>query len=287
MMQLISNTSFEGERPLFNTDNLRLENVKFLPGESAVKECNNVEACRCEFIGKYPFWHNSNTVIDDCLFTVGARAAIWYTRDLRMSNTLVEAPKMFREVRGLRLENVQLPNAAECCWNCRNLVLRKVEARGGDYMFMNSKNINIEDFRLQGNYAFQNTSNVIIRNAVLDTKDAFWETENVVVYDSSISGEYIGWHSRNLRLVNCRLSGTQPLCYAENLTLENCTMDADCDLCFEYSTLNAVINSRVTSIKNPNTGTIAVAELGELIIDRNCINPGACRITVGGVIVAP
>ena len=76
-------------------------------GESALKECRNVEAVGCRFEGKYPFWHNDGFVIRKCLFTEGARAALWYSRDLRMSDTRVEAPKMFREMDGVRLENVQ------------------------------------------------------------------------------------------------------------------------------------------------------------------------------------
>lgn len=280
MKTVISNTFFEGERPLFATDNLRLENVKFYPGESAVKQCNNVEAYKCEFLGKYPFWHNDNVLIEDCLFTMYSRAAIWYTKNIRMINTRVEAPKMFREVDGLYLENVQIPNAGETIWNCRNIKLRNVEAHSGDYIFMNGKNIDIEDFYLQGNYSFQGTKDVVIRNARLDTKDAFWETENVTVYDSQISGEFLGWHSKNLRLVNCKISGTQPLCYATDLIMENCTMDETCDLAFEYSTLHAEINSNVLSIKNPKGGSIKAKNISEIIIDKNCLNLGACKITV-------
>lgn len=280
MKQVISNTFFEGERPLFATDNLRLENVKFYPGESAIKQCNNVEAYKCEFLSKYPFWHNDNVLIEDCLFTMYSRAAIWYSKNIRMINTRVEAPKMFREVDGLYLENVQIPSAGETIWNCRNIKIRNVEAHGGDYIFMNGKNIDIENFYLQGNYSFQGTKNVVIRNAHLDTKDAFWETENVTVYDSQISGEFLGWHSKNLRLVNCKISGTQPLCYATDLIMENCTMDETCDLAFEYSTLNAEINSNVLSIKNPKGGTIKAKSISEIIIDKNCPNPGECKIIV-------
>ncbi|MDR1919511.1 MAG: DUF3737 family protein [Tannerellaceae bacterium] len=278
MKRLINDKFFEGERPLFATDNLRLENVKFYPGESAVKRCNDVEAYKCEFIGKYPFWHNDNTHIDDCLFTVYSRAAIWYSKNIKMTNTLVEAPKMFRKVDGLYLENVRLPNAAECCWFCRNIEIRQVEAKGADYIFMNGENIEISDFQLQGNYSFQNAKNVVIRNSILQTKDAFWETENVTVYDSEISGEFLGWHSKNLRLVNCKISGTQPLCYATDLVMENCEMAEDTDRCFEDSTLHATINSHITSVKNPMGGEIRAESIGELIIDRNCKNPGACRI---------
>lgn len=277
MKQLISNTFFEGERPLFATNNLRLENVKFYPGESALKECADIEAYKCEFMCKYPFWHNNNSWIDNCLFTVYSRAAIWYSRNIRMTNCRVDAPKMFREIDGLYLENVKLPNAGETIWNCHGMKLRNVEARCGDYIFMNGTDIDIDGFDLQGNYSFQDAKNVVVRNARLDSKDAFWKTENVTVYDSEINGEYLGWHSKNLKLVNCKISGTQPLCYCTDLVMENCTMDADCDLSFEYSTLQAVVNSDITSIKNPNRGFIKANSIGEIIIDKNCKNPGECK----------
>jgi hypothetical protein len=278
MKQIIRNTFFEGERPLFATNQIRVENVKFYPGESALKECNDVEAYKCEFMCKYPFWHNDHTLIEDCLFTVYSRAAIWYSKNIRMINTRVDAPKMFREINGLYLENVKLPNAAECCWNCRNLELRNIEVKGGDYIFMNSENIDIDGFQLDGNYSFQDAKNVVVRNARLDSKDAFWKTENVTVYDSVINGEYLGWHSRNLRLVNCMISGTQPLCYAKGLVMENCTMAPDADLCFEYSTLEAQINGHITSIKNPGTGFISAGSIGEIIFDKNCKHPGECDV---------
>jgi Protein of unknown function (DUF3737). len=280
MRKLINKTFFEGERPLFATNDIRLEEVKFYPGESAIKECNNVEAYKCEFMCKYPFWHNENTLIEDCLFTVYSRAAIWYSKNLRMINSIVDAPKMFREMDGLYLENVKLNSAGECCWNCRDMKFKNVEVKGGDYIFMNGKNIEIEDFQLQGNYSFQDAKNVVIRNAYLDSKDAFWKTENVTVYDSVIIGEYLGWHSKNLRLVNCKISSTQGLCYATDLVMENCEMTPECDLCFEYSTLKADINSHITSIKNPNTGSIKAKSVGEIIIDENCKNPGTCEIKI-------
>ncbi|HBJ6374666.1 TPA: DUF3737 family protein [Salmonella enterica subsp. enterica serovar Eastbourne] len=281
-MNTISNTFYEGERPLFASRNLSLEKVKFYPGESALKQSENIQARHCEFMGKYPFWHNKNTDIENCLFTVYSRAAIWYTRDIRMINCVVEAPKMFREVEHLYLENTRLPNAAECCWNCHHVEFREVEIDGGDYLFMHSSEINIDGFRLQGNYAFQDARNVVIRNAYLDSKDAFWNTENVTVYDSVINGEYLGWHSKNLRLVNCTISGEQPLCYASDLVMENCTM-IDTDLCFEYSTLRADIRGEIHSVKNPRGGYIHAERIGEMIIDENCIDPGHCEIVTSTV----
>jgi len=278
MKKLIKDKFFEGERPLFATHDIRLENVKFYPGESAIKECRNVEAIDCEFMCKYPFWHNENAMIENSLFTVYSRAAIWYSKNISMINSRVEAPKMFREIDNLYLENVKLTSAGETLWNCRNMKLRNVEARGGDYIFMNGKNIDIDGFYLQGNYSFQDAKNVVIRNAKLDSKDAFWKTENVTVYDSEISGEYLGWHSKNLKLVNCKISGTQPLCYCTDLVMENCTMASDCDLAFEYSTLEAVVNSPIVSIKNPTDGFVKCESVGEIIFDGNCKKPGGCKI---------
>lgn len=277
-MELIKNKSYEGERPLFATCNLQLEDVVIHPGESALKECNNIVAINCRFEGKYPFWHNDKFVVKNCLFTEGARAALWYSKDLQMTDTLVEAPKMFREMDGIKLENVQLPNALETLWFCRNVEMKNVTVDKGDYLFIHGSNIRIENFLLNGNYSFQYCKNVEIRNAEIHSKDAFWNTENVTVYDSTLDGEYLGWHSRNLHLVNCRISGTQALCYAKDLVMENCTMADDADLCFEYSTLQARINSPVHSVKNPTGGLIIAESYGDIIIDENCKAPGDCKI---------
>lgn len=279
-MKKIDNTFFEGERPLYGVQDVQLENIKFYPGESALKETANIEARRCEFMGKYPFWHTDNALIEDCLFTVYSRAAIWYSKNIRMKNTRVEAPKMFRELDGVILENVKLTSAEETLWNCRDIKIRNVEAVKGDYILMNGRDIDVNGFKLQGNYSFQDARNVMVRNAHMDSKDAFWHTENVTVYDSVLNGEYLGWYSKNLRLVNCVISGTQPLCYVENLVMENCTMDASADLAFEYTTLEAEINSPVASIKNPLGGSIRAKNIDELILDENCRNLGACKIII-------
>lgn len=277
-MKHIKNRHYDGERPLFGAHDLSIENVSIGAGESALKECANIEAVNCRFEGKYPFWHNDGFKIKNCLFTEGARAAIWYSQHLMMSDTVVEAPKMFRDMDGIRLENVQMTNAQETLWHCSNTELKNVKIDKGDYLFMHGSDLWIEDFTLSGNYAFQYCKNVEIRNATIRAKDAFWNTENVAVYDSVIEGEYLGWHSKNLKLVNCRVSGTQPLCYADGLVMENCTMAEDADLCFEYSTLKAAINGRIRSVKNPAGGCICADGIGELIIDKNCANPDACEI---------
>ncbi|MDE6812705.1 MAG: DUF3737 family protein [Duncaniella sp.] len=278
-MKEIKDMEFGGERPLFASHDLKLVNVTIHAGESALKCCTDIVAEKCRFEGKYPFWHVDRFEVRDCLFTPGARAALWYSRDLTMTDTLVEAPKMFREMDNLSLTNVKIPDAQETMWHCRGVKLRNVEVANADYLFMHSSDIDIDNYRQQGNYSFQYCNNVVIRNAVIDSKDAFWNTDNVTVYDSELTGEYLGWHSKNLRLVRCRISGTQPLCYCENLVMEGCTMAEDADLAFEDSELNAVVNSAITSVKNPRTGSIKAQSIGETIIDENVLAPADCVIT--------
>lgn len=266
-METIINKEFGGERPLFGDRNLRLENVKIHAGESALKCTANIEAINCTFEGKYPFWHTDGFKVEHCLFTPGARAALWYSRNLEMSDTLVEAPKMFREMDGIKLRNVVIPDAEETLWHCSNVDAKNVEVDKADYLFMHSHHIRIDGWKQHGNYSFQYCSDVEIRNAVIFSKDAFWGTENVTVYDSEIDGEYLGWHSKRLHLVRCHINGTQPLCYAKDLILEDCTFGPECDLSFEDAEVNATVNSDIVSIKNPAKGKIIAKKVGEIIID--------------------
>ena len=51
-MQQIKNTEFGGERPLFASHDLQIDNVTIHAGESALKECSNIIAVNCRFEGK-------------------------------------------------------------------------------------------------------------------------------------------------------------------------------------------------------------------------------------------
>ena len=279
-MQEIKNAEFGGERPLFASHHLTLDNVTIHAGESALKCCSDITARHCRFEGKYPFWHVDKFSISDCLFTPGARAALWYSRDLTMRDTRVEAPKMFREMDGIDLNNVVIPDAAETLWHCRNIRLRDCDIRQADYLFMHCENIDIDRYHQEGNYSFQYTRNVVIRNAQIHSKDAFWGTEDVTVYDSTLNGEYLGWHSRRLHLIRCHIDGTQPLCYCHDLILEDCTFGPEADLAFEDSTIQARLTSTPVSIKNPRSGSISLPEPCQIITDDHILAPADCKITI-------
>ena len=277
-MQLIKDAQFGGERPLFASHDLHLDNVTILAGESAIKECSNIVATNCRFEGNYPFWHVHGFTIEHCYFAVGGRSALWYSDHLRMADTVVDAPKMFREMSDIDMERVRMNDADEVFWRCNRLRIHDLELHGGTYPFMFSTDIYVDGLESDSKYVFQYVRNAKIRHARITTKDAFWEVENVTIYDSELNGEYLGWHSRNLRLVNCHISGEQPLCYAHGLVLENCTFDPSCDRAFEYSTLQANIRGGITNIKNPTSGHITADRIGSVTIDENILPPADCII---------
>lgn len=143
-MKIISNTAFGGERPLFESHDLRMENVVIRAGESAIKECSNIEAVDCRFEGNYPFWHVHGFVIDRCFFDVGGRSALWYSDHLKMTDTRIDAPKMFREMHDIEIENVEINDANEVFWRCKNLNIKNLKLHGGTYPFMFSSDIRID-----------------------------------------------------------------------------------------------------------------------------------------------
>lgn len=277
-MKRIIHTEFGGERPLFASHNLYLEDVIIREGESAIKECSDITAVNCRFEGNYPFWHVHHFAIDRCFFDVGGRSALWYSDHLKMTNTRIDAPKMFREMTDIDLKNVVMNDADEVFWRCRNIRIEDLELHGGTYPFMFSNDIYVDRLKSDSKYVFQYVRNAEIHNAKIDTKDAFWEVDNVTIYDSELNGEYLGWHSRHLRLVNCHISGEQPLCYATDLVLENCTFDPACDRAFEYSTLQADIKGAITNIKNPTSGSIVADAIGSITLDDNIKSPANCVI---------
>lgn len=277
-MQLIKDKEFGGERPLFESHGLRLENVTIRMGESAIKECSDIEAVNCRFEGNYPFWHVHRFTIDHCHFDVPARSALWYSDHMVMRDTRIDAPKMFREMHDLRLERVEMTDADEVFWKCRDIEARDLTLRGGTYPFMLCENVRIDGLDSESKYVFQYVRNMELRHARITTKDALWHADNVTVYDSELSGEYLGWHSHHLRLVRCHITGTQPLCYAHDLVLEDCTFGPDSDLCFEYSSVEATIKGAIASVKNPATGHIKADHIGEVIIDKNIKGPADCKI---------
>lgn len=277
-MQLIKDKTFGGERPLFGLQDTRLENIVIDDGESGIKCCRHIEANNCRFIGKYPWWHVDGSLITHCIFEPGSRSAVWYSNDMVMRDTIINAPKLFREMRDLTIEDVVINDADETFWNINGLKVRNLKLHEGTYPFMYCKNVHVEGLESDSKYVFQYCKDVEIHHAHIVTKDSFWECENITIYDSILDGEYLAWHSKNVRLVRCHIAGEQPLCYAEDLVLEDCTFDAACDRAFEDSAVKANIIGAITEIKNPRTGHIIADEIGTITYNGFVKAPNNCII---------
>ncbi len=272
----IRNQYLTGERALFQGHDLQIIDTIFADGESPLKESHDIELLGCMFKWKYPLWYAQKiTVTKSTWFEMG-RAGVWYTDHISVTDSAIEAPKNFRRCRDVALSNVSFPNAAETLWSCDGVKMNRVTAKG-DYFAMNSQNMEITGLTLYGNYSFDGAKNVVIRNSHLLSKDAFWNSENITVYDSFISGEYLGWNAKNLTLVNCTIESLQGMCYIDNLVMKNCKL-LNTTLAFEYSTVDAQIDSSIDSVMNPTSGMIRAESIGELIMDRDKIDPAKTTI---------
>lgn len=278
-MIVIKDREYGGERPLYRLHDARLECVTIHLGESSIKESGNIEAYDCTFEGKYVFWECRHFLAKNCRFETSARSSLWYSENGKLIQCLVDAPKMFRRMQGIEMQDCRFTNAQETLWDCDRVNIQNCEILNADYLCMRTDNIYIDKLHLEGNYAFQYSKNVEIKNSLLNSKDALWDCENVTITDSEINGEYLAWYSRNLTLIRCHITGPQPLCYCKNLTLVDCTFGDDANLALEYSTVKATIKGDIHSIKNPTSGSITVAgHIGELIIDENQKAPANCTI---------
>ena len=260
-----------GERAMYNTHDALITNTTFADGESPLKECSDLVLDNCIFKWKYPLWYCKNVKVKNTTWLDTARSGIWYTDNISIVDSLIEAPKQFRRSSNIELINCMIPNAEEFLWTCKGIKLTNIQAKG-NYFCMNCENVKIDNFTLAGNYAFDGAKNIEIRNAKMNSKDSFWNCENVTIYDSTIIGEYLGWNSKNITLINCTIDSNQGMCYMDGIKMVNCKL-LNTDLCFERcSDVDATIASSIISVKNPYNGKIKAKSIGEIILDEEIVD---------------
>ncbi|MBO5146490.1 MAG: DUF3737 family protein [Lachnospiraceae bacterium] len=266
-MKIIEKQTFDEERALYGSKEVILNDCSFdgpADGESAVKEASDIQANRCFFNLRYPFWHVHGLGIQDSEMTGQCRAALWYSDNIKITGTKLHGIKALRECSNVVIQNCDIASP-EFGWSVNNIKMDDSTAVS-EYFMMRSENLMFQNVTFKGKYSFQYIKNALFENCNFDTKDAFWHGKDVTVRNSIVKGEYLAWYSDGLTLENCKIIGTQPLCYCKNLRLINCEM-IDTDLCFEKSEVEANITTPVVSIKNPLSGTITVPSVGEIIMD--------------------
>lgn len=179
---------FSGERAEYFSHDVHYVNSTFLDGESPLKHGKNLLLEQTSFEYKYPLWNTENATVKKSIFHDLSRSGLWYAKNIKIEDTVIDAPKEFRRCDGVFLKKVTFGNAEETLWSCKNIQIEQVYAKG-NYFAMNSENFKASDFVLDGNYFLDGGKNIEIHNAKLNSKDSFWNCENVTIYDSFICGE--------------------------------------------------------------------------------------------------
>ena len=266
-MNRIENQRFDEERALYGQTDLIVSGCLFdgpKDGESAFKECANIQIDESYFHLRYPFWHDQGLKINHSVLTEKCRAALWYSNQIEINDTKLHGIKACRECSDVRLNNCDILSD-EFGWSVNHMEMMDCHAES-EYFIMRSSHLKFQNVHMKGKYSFQYIEDAEFENCIFDTKDAFWHAKNIVVRNSVVKGEYLAWYSENITFENCRIIGTQPLCYCRNLRLIHCEM-IDTDLAFERSDVEATIISPMISIKNPLSGHIYVPSVRQLIYD--------------------
>ena len=248
MRKEIAGKRFDEERSLYNLTKADVLDCVFAgpaDGESVLKEARDVYLENCDFSLRYPLWHVEKFHVHDSRMDELTRAAIWYAKDGKITDSDLGGIKAVRECRNITIQNCKI-NSTEFGWKCDGITLDD-SAISSEYLILDSKNVRLHNVQMKGKYSFQ-------------------YMENLTVIDSVVKGEYLGWFSEGLTLINCRIIGTQPLCYCKDLRLIGCTMEGT-DLAFEYSDVEATVLGHVDSIKNPKSGEVLVDSVGEVIME--------------------
>ena len=277
-MKEIRGRRFPNERDLYAAKDIKLVDCVFdgaEDGESALKEAKNIVLENCFMNLRYPLWHDGGVTLSGCSMSENCRAALWYSSDIRVTDSKLHGIKALRECDGATIENSEIVSP-EFGWKSRNVTLNQTTVQS-EYLFLLAQDLRLNGVNFKGKYSFQYVENATVENSVLDTKDAFWHCKNVTVKNSVVKGEYLGWYSENLTFINCKIIGTQPLCYCKNLKLVGCEM-ADTDLSFEYSEVEAEIKGTVLSVKNPKSGRITADAVSEIILTDDSQVQCVCEI---------
>ena len=272
-MKKYEKITFDEERALYGERDIYIKDCSFdgpADGESALKEAGDIRAEKCFFNLRYPIWHCYSVKISDCEMTENCRAALWYSTDVDIKNSILHGIKAVRECENVKIKDCDVISP-EFGWFSSDIKAQNSKFVS-EYFMLRAKNLDFKNVEFKGKYSFQYIENSVFDNCTFDTKDAFWHSKGVIVRNSVVKGEYLAWYAEDLTFENCTLIGTQPLCYCKNLRLINCKM-VDCDLSFEKSSVNAQVDGYIESVKNAESGVIIADYIGEIIAES-----GNCRI---------
>ncbi len=199
-MRTIQNQTFDEERALYGLQETLVRDCTFdgpADGESAFKECADVEADHCFFNLRYPFWHDEHLTVRNSEMTELCRAALWYSHHIEIADTKLHGIKALRECSDVKMTGCDIVSP-EFGWSVHNIEMEDCDAQA-EYFMMRSTGLRFRNVRMKGKYSFQYIEDAVFEDCDFDTKDAFWHAKNVVVKNSTVKGEYLAFERSHVQ----------------------------------------------------------------------------------------
>lgn len=167
-MKIIENQIFDEERSLYGSSELLVKNCSFdgpADGESAFKECSQIEVEDCFFNLRYPFWHDQGLTIRHSEMTDNCRAALWYSSHVMVTDSKLHGIKAFRECSDVSIQNCDIVSP-EFGWSVQRICMEDTAAVS-EYFMMRSEDLTFRRVHFQGKYSFQYIKNAVFEDCVL------------------------------------------------------------------------------------------------------------------------
>ena len=94
-----------GERAEFQASGKRYIDTIFDDGESPLKHAHDIELKSSSFKWKYPLWYCSDILAKDCTWFEMARAGVWYTRNMTVTDLTLYGNYSFDSAKNVEVHN--------------------------------------------------------------------------------------------------------------------------------------------------------------------------------------
>src|SRR5574344_1074122 len=125
-MKLIENQTSDIERAFYGSKSTCFSNIKIagpVDGESAFKECRNIEILHSRLSLRYPCWHNTNLNMTNTKLDKTARAPFWYDKNVFFNKVKCLGIKALRESKNITIVD-SVFDSEEFGWKCANIAIQ-------------------------------------------------------------------------------------------------------------------------------------------------------------------
>ena len=219
-------------------------------------------------------------------FLTGERA-LFQGKDLRIYDTIfADGESPLKESAGIELYNSMFKWKYPL-WYSHDITLRDCTlfsgARAGIWY---TDRLTAKDTMIEAPKAFRRCNDITLEHVSFpDAAETLWNCSGVKLDHVLAKGDYFAMNSSNMEIDGLELYGNYSFDGGRNivirnssdLIMKNCKL-INTTLAFEYSTVEADITGKIDSVLNPSGGSITADSIGELIIQKDKVDPCKTRI---------